>query len=69
VSATRWDVRDSGSAFGQLQRVASNATFVKMQRAYRAWLAHTTACEGCLPVDARCPVAADLWQAYQDAIR
>lgn len=69
MGVTRWEWRDSGSASGHLQRVAGNSTFVTVRTAYRTWLEHATGsgCADCAHVEGRCPVAAELWQAYRDA--
>ncbi|WP_210589750.1 hypothetical protein [Streptomyces sp. GESEQ-35] len=45
MSDLTWQWRDAGSgAFGHSQRIAGSATFLRVQPAYRAYLAHANAC-------------------------
>ncbi|MET7781502.1 hypothetical protein ABZU94_07220 [Streptomyces mirabilis] len=63
----RFDFTDAGSAFGQLQRIASNGQFARVQRAYRAYIDHGSACAVCEVDSGQCVTAEALWEAYRAA--
>ncbi|WP_143674282.1 MULTISPECIES: hypothetical protein [Streptomyces] len=67
MSAVRREWRDSGSAFGHMQAVADSGTYSRIQTAYRAYITHATACEGCGHGQAKCTTADQLWRAYKAA--
>ncbi|WP_406476044.1 hypothetical protein [Streptomyces sp. NBC_01615] len=66
MSGIRREWRDSGSA-GHMQLVAKSGTYSRMQTAYRAFLNHSTGCEGCGRGERRCATADELWKAYRAA--
>jgi hypothetical protein len=67
MAALEWQWRDTGSAFGHMQAVASNGSYNRMQTAYRAFLDHSSTCGDCLERGGRCPAADELWRAYKSA--
>ncbi|MFE9765133.1 hypothetical protein ACFYPC_11460 [Streptomyces sp. NPDC005808] len=69
MTGTRWQWEDSGSGPGHMQKVADNGTCNRVQAAYRAYLDHSVACEGCGHGETRCPTADELWRAYRAAQR
>jgi hypothetical protein len=58
---------DTGSGSGHLQRVADDAQFNRVQRAYRAYIDHGRGCATCSVDSAQCAVAEALWSTYQTA--
>lgn len=67
VSRATWQYRSYGSGPGHLQRVAADIDYNRRQRAYRAYIDHTSRCPGCGPEDERCAEADALWDAYKSA--
>lgn len=67
MSGIRRERRDSGSASGHMQAVAASGTFDRMQSAYRAYIDHATACDGCGHGEKRCATADQLWREYKAA--
>lgn len=67
MSDLTWQWRDGGSgAFGHLQRTASSGTFLRVQRAYRAYLAHANACgEGGEVRGACCETGRQLYEGWR----
>jgi len=65
--SVRREWRDSGSASGHMQQVASSGTYNRIQTAYRAYIDHATACEGCGHGATKCGTADELWAAYRAA--
>lgn len=64
MSGTGWQEADGVGGSPHLQRVA-NSTVTRSQAAYRAYIAHGTACREC--GEQRCVAADELWRAYRDA--
>ena len=67
MSRVGWSYRPYGGGAGHLQRVGTDMAYNRTQRAYRAYIDHTSACRDCRFEDERCPSADLLWDAYQDA--
>lgn len=69
MSAVGWQWRDEGSgASGHLQRVASSGTYLRIQRTYRAHLAHASSCgEGCDGIGEHCETGRQLYEDWRAA--
>jgi len=65
--SSRFEFVDAGSAFGQMQRVAANGQYTRVQRAYRAYIGHGRGCSICAVDSGQCTTAEGLWEAYQAA--
>ena len=65
--SVRREWRDSGSGHGHMQMVADSGTYSRMQTAYRAYINHATACDGCGHGERRCAEADELWRTYRAA--
>ncbi|MFI6495226.1 hypothetical protein [Streptomyces sp. NPDC050564] len=64
---SRLEYRDGGSAFGPMQRVASNGQFTRVQRAYRSYINHGRGCATCAVDSERFTTAEALWEACRAA--
>jgi len=65
MSGAGWQYRDAGSGAGHMQRVASDAAFVRAHGAERVYMNHCRRCSRC-PGD-ECRRGSDLWEAWRDA--
>lgn len=65
MSKATWEYVPATSGPGHLQRVADDAQFTRVHRAYRAYLDHTGACSTCAVDTIVCAEAEAFWQAYQ----
>lgn len=64
---SRWEYSAASSGPGHLQRMASNAQYNQIQRAYRAYIDHGRDCAVCAVDSAQCTTAEELWGAYKAA--
>ncbi|WP_225097049.1 hypothetical protein [Streptomyces sp. CoH27] len=58
---------DAGSGVGHLRRIASDAEYNRIQRAYRAYIDHGRGCPVCAVDSSVCTTAGDLWNVYREA--
>ncbi|WP_329368644.1 hypothetical protein [Streptomyces sp. NBC_01483] len=62
--SNRFDFSNAGSAFGQMQRIASNGQLARVHRAYRAYIDHGSTCATCAVDSGQCATAEELWETY-----